>query len=353
MASAFAIHMLHPTIHMLKRPCGARIPNVALGYHAALGFSDALGLGTLIENVSPVILSACAVLLTIAQLPANGVGVLLNAGYCVMVCRKCTEDESEHDMTHELPSVDEYLERIGIEQPKAPTTEFLDELIDAHQHAVPFDNLDVYAKGLTPSLEVADLFDKMVRRKRGGYCFELNGLFGALLRALGYEVQPAMARVTLRPIPHPLITHRANIVTIDGKRYLADVGFGGPMPNFAPLVEDGATRTEGGHTFTLHERDAYWWEVGYRGSKEEERIVLRVCTMPVGEEDFIPLSFFQANNPESVFKLNRMANIKTADGAYDLRNNTYTEFHGAEKTVTEIAEADIPALLKEKFGIVL
>ncbi|MBQ9003769.1 MAG: arylamine N-acetyltransferase, partial [Eggerthellaceae bacterium] len=211
----------------------------------------------------------------------------------------------------------------------------------------------VHTKGLTPSLGIADLFDKIVVRKRGGYCFELNAAFGALLKALGFDARPCMARVLLRPIPHPLISHRANFVTIDGRDYLADVGFGGPMASFAPLVEDGATRTEGGHTFTLHRSAHSWWDVGYKGSKDEERIVLRVCALRVGEEDFIPLSFYQANNPESVFKLNRMANIKTADGALDLRNNTYTEFRGGEKTSTEIAEADIPALLQEKFGIVL
>jgi N-hydroxyarylamine O-acetyltransferase len=252
-----------------------------------------------------------------------------------------------------IPDIDAYLERIGIAHVRELTPEFLDELIDAHQHTVPFDNLDVYEKQLTPSLGIADLFDKIVKRKRGGYCFELNGLFGALLKSLGFDTRPTMARVLLRPIPHPLITHRANIVTIDGRDYLADVGFGGPMPNFAPLMEDGAARTERNQTFTLYRVDDYWWEVGYRGSKEEEARVLRVCTMPVGEEDFIPLSFFQAQNPSSVFRLNRMANVKTADGAYDLRNSTYTEFHGSEKTVVEVAEADIDRLLEEKFGIIL
>ncbi len=252
-----------------------------------------------------------------------------------------------------LPNVNAYLERIGIQAAKEPTAAFLDELIYAHQRHVPFDNLDVSEKGLVPSLAIADLFDKIVVRKRGGYCFELNALFGSLLRALGYDVQPCMARVLLRPIPYPLISHRANFVTIDGARYLTDVGFGGPMATFAPLVEDGATRTEGTHTFTLHQIDEYWWEVGYTGSKEEERRVLRICDMPVGEEDFVPLSFFQAQFAGSVFRNNRMANIKTEDGAFDLRNSTYTEFHGNGKTVREIEdEGEIDSLLREKFGIV-
>ena len=251
-----------------------------------------------------------------------------------------------------LPDLDAYLERIGITHTKTPSREFLDELIYAHQHSVPFDNLDVCEKGLVPSLGIADLFDKIVVRKRGGYCFERNALFGALLKALGFDVRPCMARVLLRPIPYPLISHRANIVTLDGKRYYADVGFGGPQPTFAPLIEDGASRTECGQTFTLHRTGHSWWEVGYQGTKEEERRVLRVCTLVVGEEDFIPLSFFQAQNPQSVFKLNRMANIKTEDGALDLRNNTYTVFAGDQKTAREVADDELDSLLAEKFGIV-
>ena len=252
-----------------------------------------------------------------------------------------------------IPDLDAYLNRIGVAQVKEPTPEFLDELIYAHQHTVPFDNLDVCERDIVPSLGIADLFDKIVVRKRGGYCFELNALFGALLKALGFAVQPCMARVLLRPVPYPLISHRANIVTIDESRYLADVGFGGPQPTFAPLIEDGASRTESGQTFTLHQVEHSWWEVGYQGTKEEERFVLRVCTMRMGEEDFVPLSFFQAKYPQSVFRLNRMANIKTEDGAFDLRNNTYTVFAGRDKTVTEIEdEAEITRLLAEKFGIV-
>ena len=250
-----------------------------------------------------------------------------------------------------IPDLDAYLARIGIAEAKKPTAAFLDELIYAHQHTVPFDNLDVFAKGLTPSLAIADLFDKIVVRKRGGYCFELNALFGALLKALGFDVQPCMARVLLRPIPYPLISHRANIITIDGKRYLADVGFGGPQPTFAPLIEDGASRTEEGQTFTLHRVAHSWWEVGYQGTKEEERSVLRICMLAVGEEDFVPLSFYQANFEGSVFRNTRMVNIKTADGALDLRNDTYTVFASGQKTSREITEDELDQLLEEKFGI--
>ncbi|HAM15241.1 MAG TPA: hypothetical protein DCP91_05180 [Eggerthellaceae bacterium] len=252
-----------------------------------------------------------------------------------------------------LPDVDAYLERMGLDSARRPSADFLDELISAHQHAVPFEDLDVFDRHAPIPLGVEQLFDKVVKRRRGGYCFELNGLFAALLRALGFEVQPCMGRVLMRPNPYPLVTHRANIVTIDGSRFLADVGFGGPMPAFAPVIEDGATRTLGGQTFTLHVHDAYWWDVGYRGTKDDERIVMRFCQMPVEEHDFIPLSFYQAQNEQSAFRLHRMVNVKTETGAYDIRDTTFTEFSRAGAMSFEVeSEEALDALLAEKFGIV-
>ena len=251
-----------------------------------------------------------------------------------------------------VPDLDAYLDRIGIAKAKPPTLEFLDELIYVHQCTVPFDNLDVCEKALVPSLGIADLFDKIVVRKRGGYCFELNALFEALLKALGYTVRPYMARVLLRPIPYPLISHRANFVTIDDRDYIADVGFGGPQPTFAVPLEDGLATTKNGQTFATHKLDGDWWDLGYIGSTGEEQLVQRMCMASVGEEDFVPLSFFQAANPESVFRTTRMVNIKTANGALNLRNSTLTEFAGGERSTREVSEDELEALLEKNYGIV-
>ena len=251
-----------------------------------------------------------------------------------------------------LPDLDAYLERIGIASVRKPTSDFLDELIYAHQRTVPFENLEVYEEHKTPSLAKADLFDKIVTRKRGGYCFELNGLFYSLLQGLGFDVQPCMARVLLRPNPYPMITHRATIVRIDGKRFLADVGFGGPMPNFAPVLEDGASRTELGQTFALRPHDDFWWNVWYTGSSEEEKAVLRFCLMPAEEQDFVVFSFFQANNPQSVFRQRRQANVRTETGAFDLLNTTFTEYANGQKTVIELtSDEELDRTLADKFGI--
>lgn len=260
--------------------------------------------------------------------------------------------ESLEELYQPLPDVGAYLARIGIGEAGAPSAAFLDELVLAHQTHVPFENLDIFEKGLVPSLGIASLFEKVVARNRGGYCFELNALFAALLKQLGYDVRPCMGRVLLHPDPHPLIRHRSNFVTIDHARYLVDVGFGGPMPPFALRVEDGFKRMDGSHVFGVRRHDEFWWDVTYASTEGAERTVLSVCDLPVGEEDFVPLSFFQAKPSDSVFRLNRMANIRTADGARNLRNSTYTEFRDGEKAVTEIEdEGEIARILQTVFGI--
>ena len=252
----------------------------------------------------------------------------------------------------QIPDLGAYLARIGVDEAEDPTIELLDKLIISHQRTIPFDDLDTYALDIVPSLGIGDLFEKIVMRRRGGYCFELNALFGALLKAFGYQTRPYMARVLTRPVPHPLISHRANFVRIDGKDYIADVGFGGPQPSFGVLLEDGVACSKNGQTFTTHKRSDDWWELGYTHGDGEEQMVQAICMATVGEEDFVPLSYYQATNPASVFRSTRMVNIKTEDGAINLRGSTLTTFKNGERTDTEIAEEDVDQLLAKTFGIV-
>ena len=251
-----------------------------------------------------------------------------------------------------LPDRDAYLERIEIECVRDLTPAFLDELIYAHQTHIPFEDLDVYEKHLEPSLAVADLFDKIVLRKRGGYCFEMNGLFAALLRDLGFDVQAGMARVYLRPDPHPIISHRVSFVRFGDEFYMADVGLGGPMPGFALRVEDGFTRTGHGQTFTMRAHSEHWWDMFYTHSDGEESLVLRVCTLPSEECDFLALSYFQSQFPHTSFRTRRLANIRTENGSRALTDLTYTEHASGQVTTMEIEDdRHLDQVLADKFGI--
>ena len=127
-------------------------------------------------------------------------------------------------MTIDLPA---YFDRVAYRGPREPTLEALNALTAAHVQAIPFENLDVLL-GRPIDLSPEAVFDKLVRRRRGGYCFEQNGLFLDVLTALGFTVRPLSARGRILPPPGqtPPRTHLLLEVQIDGAPWLTDVGVG-------------------------------------------------------------------------------------------------------------------------------
>lgn len=159
-------------------------------------------------------------------------------------------------------NVDTYIERIGLSAPPEPDLTGLERLQRAHLTAVPFENLDVYARRAVRT-DDAWTVPKISERGRGGWCFELNGGFAALLTALGYEVK-RLAATVLYGSNSPIPTHLTLEVTLD-RPYLVDVGFGDsfirPLPLDSEGPHDGGTAKFGfvyeGDTTTLisHEDD--------------------------------------------------------------------------------------------------
>ena len=128
----------------------------------------------------------------------------------------------------ETVDLDAYCARIGYDGPRTPTLDTLNDLMSAHVQRVPFENLDVLL-GRGIMLEPAALQQKIVYGRRGGYCFEQNGLFLLVLTQLGFDVTPLSARVRYqRPRDYtPARTHLFLRVRIDGVPWVADVGVGG------------------------------------------------------------------------------------------------------------------------------
>lgn len=109
----------------------------------------------------------------------------------------------------------------------------------AHRLAIPFENLDIpLGRGI--SIDPAHVFDKLVTRRRGGYCFEQNQVFLRALLAMEFVARPLLARVWLMAESTPPLTHTFSLVNIDGQEWIADAGFGGSFSPPMPL-EDGAT----------------------------------------------------------------------------------------------------------------
>src|SRR5438093_5660882 len=121
--------------------------------------------------------------------------------------------------------LDAYLERIGYVGPLEPTWRVLEDLHLAHATHIPFENLDILL-GRSIRLDLESLQAKLVKAKRGGYCFEQNLLFAAVLESLGFALTRLAARVRYRTDRLLPRTHMALLVHLDGTHWLADVGFG-------------------------------------------------------------------------------------------------------------------------------
>lgn len=160
--------------------------------------------------------------------------------------------------------LDAYLARIGLKAAPAADAEGLEVMQRAHRLTIPFENLDVrLGRGI--SLDPDHVFDKIVHRRRGGYCFEQNQLFLRGLHASGFEARPLLARVWLMTQDVPPRTHTLNLVTIDGEPWIADAGFGGSYSPPMRLFDGSEADAPDGARFRLLRSDDHGWLLERRG----------------------------------------------------------------------------------------
>ncbi|MFD5700179.1 arylamine N-acetyltransferase family protein [Streptomyces lasiicapitis] len=242
-----------------------------------------------------------------------------------------------------------YLRRIGVERPAAPTTAALRELHLAHLRSVPFENLSLH-QGEEVDLTEQDLFVKIVERGRGGFCYELNGLFAALLAALGFEVTLLQARVygdEGRPgIPYDHLALRVR--TEDGGDWLADIGFGTHSHLPLDLTERGEQKDPGG-TFSLAEAPGGDLDV-LKDGKPQYVIDQR----PRALEDFTAGAWYHRTSPKSHFTRSLVCTLVTGTGRVTLSGRKLTVTTGGEREVTELAtDAEVLTAYETHFGISL
>jgi len=246
-----------------------------------------------------------------------------------------------------------YLARLGTSAPAAPTLAALSSLQRAHLLAVPFENLDI-ALGRPVSIDPQHVFDKIVTRRRGGYCYELNGACAALLRSLRYAVDHVSARVA---IPGggltPEYDHLALVVTSPAMESpaLADVGFGDAFAEPLPL-RDGEQHHELGKQVGLERLDGVWH---YRerpdGGEWHTQYVFTRTPHPMA--DFEDRNTWQQTSPDSHFTRKSVVSRLTETGRVTLSDRrliTTTHGHRVER---ELDEPGVVAALEEHFGIVL
>lgn len=243
-----------------------------------------------------------------------------------------------------------YLARIGLKDVPVADAEGLLAVQRAHRLAIPFENLDILL-GRGISLEADHVFDKLVRRRRGGYCFEQNSLLLAALHALGFEARPLLARVWLGAIDTPPKTHMINLVRVRDEDWIADAGFGGGYIPPKPLAE-GEFRGPDGAGHRLSRDSAHGWMLERCADDECWDRQYSFTTAPVWPADLMLANHFTATAPGGRFTDNAITSIVLPNGFASLFNRDYSRSSAKGDERTEIASAKALQLrLSLVFGI--
>lgn len=258
--------------------------------------------------------------------------------------------------------VQQYLTRLGLEEAPEPTRAGLNQLIYAHQTHIPFETIGVHRSEGQPDLSVDGLFQKVMVEEKGGYCFELNKLFEELLASLGFSVRPILSRAVRGRDRRMPINHRGILVSLDEGTAFADVGFGGPMPAGALMLDAGVEQDICGETYIAVPTEDGWWKVDRitraeadfhdDGLPSRRQTELELCTAAVEDIDFGSLSAFWCQ-PGTLFRDHEVVNLRTDSGYKGYKDGVLTLREGTDKTVVELkSDADRARALAEHFGLV-
>jgi N-hydroxyarylamine O-acetyltransferase len=244
--------------------------------------------------------------------------------------------------------IDEYLSRIDYHGPREPTAATLRALHERHLLSIPFENLDIHL-GRPILLDERRIVVKIVAQRRGGFCYELNGAFAALLRALGFDVTMLSARVPRADgTTSPEFDHMTLLVRIVGERWLADVGFGECFLHPLRLDDRGEQHDPAG-TFRIEQLDARDWLLS-SSSKPEYLFSLEPHTLA----DYAGMCHYHQTSPQSSFTQKRVCSLATAMGRITLRDDRLIVTEGGAKTEEPIEnEAAWRDALRARFGVEL
>jgi N-hydroxyarylamine O-acetyltransferase len=250
--------------------------------------------------------------------------------------------------------LDAYLRRVGHDGPLAPTLDVLRALHLRHPMAIPFENLDTFLHRRVP-LDLPSVQAKLVAGRRGGYCFEQNLLFRAVLRAIGFRVSALAARVVWGQ-PPDAVTPRTHmllrVVADDGVR-IADVGFGGATLTAPLCLDDAAPQATPHGVFRLRRDGSVLIEEMRLGDVWQQ--LYRFELTESADVDHEVANHYVSTWPASHFRHRLIVAKPAATGRAVLMNDRLT-LYGAEGTAvrrTLASAADAADVLDHLFGIVV
>lgn len=249
--------------------------------------------------------------------------------------------------------LDKYFDRIGYVGSRIPSIDLLNNISLAHVRSIPFENLDILL-GKNIEIDIDSIFEKLIARKRGGYCFEQNGLLLNVLNKLGFEVTPISARVRLdksRDFTPPR-THVFLRVEISGNSWLTDVGVGGvSLTSAIQLIENTEQKTNHETRRIVFENNKYFHQILFPGGWVD------VCEFTLEEMPEIDrelANWFTSAHPKSHFK-DRLIVARAGD---DGKRHTLVNRELSERDKNGLAyktmlnsPKELIDILKEKFDL--
>lgn len=243
-----------------------------------------------------------------------------------------------------------YLKRIKHSGAITPSAETLRQLQLEHLLSVPFENLSIHS-GEPIVLDDAALLDKIVRRQRGGFCYELNGSFAALLRQLGFDVQMLSARVAnSEGVWGPEFDHMTLLVTLED-RWLVDVGFGDSF--IEPLLLDHrGDQVQGKRTYRIEEDD-HGLVMSQKEDGGEWKPQYRFTLTPHSYADYAEMCRYHQTSPDSHFTQGRICSKLTSEGRVTISRGRMIKTMSSQREEQELTDQEVTQALKEYFGIVI
>lgn len=240
-----------------------------------------------------------------------------------------------------------YLDKLQINKPIELTSDFLSELQIAHLKNIPYENIDILNKKPL-SLEINDLFDKLIIQNRGGYCFETNTLFAALLRSLGYEVTSFTGRYIPNDIVLQMRRHRILKVTMNEGEFICDVGVRVELSRKALKLVLDEVQFDGISEYRFSYDSFHGYILWQKPYERQWKKIYGFCELEQAEIDYIMPSFFCELHPTSPFINNLYLAVFSDNTHITLTNNVYKVYSNGRVVKREVIDSKIEILEKTK-----